>query len=162
MSEGSNKEETRHTNVIPPRQNATVEVSDILNSNTPQPSSNSTDAVNIEQIEIIPVSNERVHASTDVEIVRKSVIEDIKPKSSFMAENMLEENDLTVQQVQRLLKQEGKKIDSYLLELQEKIAKLKKDLILDAKQNWVLARHIETTSDKIRLLIKNQLKSEVR
>jgi hypothetical protein len=65
----------------------------------------------------------------------------------------------TVLDTQRLLKTESKQ-NSQLSELQNRYTDLKKDLILSVKNNWVLEQDIEKTGNRIRLLIRNHLKTE--
>jgi hypothetical protein len=65
----------------------------------------------------------------------------------------------TVLDTQRLLKTESKQ-NSQLSELQNRYTDLKKELILSVKNNWVLEQDIEKTGNRIRLLIRNHLKTE--
>ncbi|KAL9657634.1 hypothetical protein ABK040_012713 [Willaertia magna] len=65
----------------------------------------------------------------------------------------------TVQTLQTTLKKEGKLEDETNKDL-EKLNELKKQLVLEAKQNWVVEQQVEILGNKIRLLIKNHLQAE--
>ncbi|KAL0480376.1 Ras GTPase-activating protein, partial [Acrasis kona] len=73
---------------------------------------------------------------------------------------MIPNNAPTIQQIQQIIKNQGKVADDQIQALQVRYSSLKKELVLDAKQNWILEKHIETLGNKIRLLIKNHLKTE--
>jgi len=66
----------------------------------------------------------------------------------------------TVQSLQDFLKKEGKQLEDEANQDIEKLTELKKRLVLEAKQNWVIEQQVEILGNKIRLLIKNHVQAE--
>jgi hypothetical protein len=68
---------------------------------------------------------------------------------------------LTIQLLQRKLKEQEHDADQQIQTCRDKITELKKTLILEAKQNFVIEQQVDILGNKIRLLIKNHLVAEV-
>ncbi|EFC45070.1 rasGTPase-activating protein [Naegleria gruberi] len=66
----------------------------------------------------------------------------------------------SVKSLQSFLKKEGKAIEDETSKDVDKLTELKKNLVLEAKQNWVIEQQVEILGNKIRLLIKNHVQAE--
>ncbi|KAG2377527.1 hypothetical protein C9374_009043 [Naegleria lovaniensis] len=66
----------------------------------------------------------------------------------------------SVKSLQDFLKTEGKEIEEETHRDVEALTELKKKLVLEAKQNWVIEQQVEILGNKIRLLIKNHVQAE--
>lgn len=66
----------------------------------------------------------------------------------------------SVKCLQDFLKTEGKEIEQETNRDVEALTELKKKLVLEAKQNWVIEQQVEILGNKIRLLIKNHVQAE--